>query len=471
MFLKKVFSHRKPDFLKNDEDAKVIWTEKKPAPKKKLGTFFTLRFKLRPIMGVMLVSMIIGTVAGGFAGYYAGSYFLTDFISTSSIVTPQIIRHGDNVSLSTSNQDATIAVEQASPAVVSIIVSKEITTSYNYNNLQSPMDQFFKEWSLLPDDFFNGPRIPENWGPNPPEQPAPEEKKEKKEIGGGTGFIIFSEDGLILTNKHVVSDTEAEYTVITNDGEKYEAEVLARDPFNDIAILKVQASDLSEIKLGDSDTLKIGQTVIAIGNALGEYRNTVTKGVISGISRRVIAGDASGASEVLENVIQTDAAINFGNSGGPLINLQGEVIGINTAISREGQLIGFAIPVNQAKQVIESVKEYGYIVRPYIGVRYTLINKDIVEKNNLEVDYGALIVRGTEESDLAVIPGSPANKAGLVENDIILEVDGERIDEEHSLSRSIQKHKPGDEVELKVYHQGEEKIVKVILEEYNKPTE
>ncbi len=253
MFLKKVFSHRKPDFLKNDEDAKVIWTEKKPAPKKKLGTFFTLRFKLRPIMGVMLVSMIIGTVAGGFAGYYAGSYFLTDFISTSSIVTPQIIRHGDNVSLSTSNQDATIAVEQASPAVVSIIVSKEITTSYNYNNLQSPMDQFFKEWSLLPDDFFNGPRIPENWGPNPPEQPAPEEKKEKKEIGGGTGFIIFSEDGLILTNKHVVSDTEAEYTVITNDGEKYEAEVLARDPFNDIAILKVQVSDLSEIKLGDSD--------------------------------------------------------------------------------------------------------------------------------------------------------------------------------------------------------------------------
>ena len=468
MFLKKIFSHPKPDFLKSEEEAKVIWTEKKPQPKKKkTGTFFTLRFKLRPIMGVMLVSMIIGAIAGGFSGYYAGSYFLTEFISTSSIITPQVIRHSGSGSLSSlpvSNQDATMAVEQASPSVVSIIVTKEITTYYG--NPQSSFDDFFKNWSFGFDDFFSGPRIPENWGPNPPG----EEKKEKKQIGGGTGFIISSEDGLILTNKHVVSDTEAEYTVITNDGDKYQAEIVARDPFNDIAILKIEAINLIEVSLGDSDKLKIGQTVIAIGNALGEYRNTVTKGVISGISRRVIAGDAYGSSEVLENVIQTDAAINFGNSGGPLINLQGEVIGINTAISIEGQLIGFAIPVNQAKQVIESVKKYGYIVRPYIGVRYTLINKDIIEKNNLEVDHGALIVRGIQESDLAVIPGSPANKAGLVENDIILEVDGERIDEEHSLSRSIQKYKPGDEVELKVYHQGEEKIIKVILEEYGQPT-
>jgi len=468
MFLKKIFSHPKPDFLKKEkeeEEGKVIWTEKKPAPKKKKpGAFFTFRFKLRPIMGVMLVSMLIGAIAGGFAGYYAGSYLLTDFISASSIVTPQIIRHSNNL-LPESNQDAIMAVEQASPSVVSIIVTKEITTYYG--NPQSPLNDFFKNWSFGFDDFFGGPRIPENWGPNPPK----EEKKEKKQVGGGTGFIISSEDGLILTNKHVVSDTEAEYSVITNDGEKYDAEVLARDPFNDIAILKIEAPHLIEISLGDSDKLKIGQTVIAIGNALGEYRNTVTKGVISGISRKVIAGDAHGSSEVLENVIQTDAAINFGNSGGPLINLQGEVIGINTAINVEGQLIGFAIPVNQAKQVIESVKKYGYIMRPYIGVRYTLINKDIVEKNNLEVDHGALIVRGPKESDLAVIPGSPANKAGLVENDIILEVDKEKITEEYSLSKAIQKHQPGDEIELKVYHQGEEKIINLILEEYNKPTE
>jgi len=470
MFAKKIVSHSKPDFLKDEEEGKVIWTEKKPpAKKKKPGTFFTLRFKLRPIMIVMLVSMIIGAIAGGFAGYYAGSYFLTDFIATSSIVAPQVIRRTDNGLLSPSNQDATMAVEQASPSVVSIIVTKEITTYYG--NPQSSFDDFFRNWSFGIDDLFDGPRIPENWGPNPPGQDFPEEKKETREIGGGTGFIVSSEDGLILTNKHVVSDTEAEYTIITNNGDKHKAEIVARDPFNDIAILKIQASDLSEIKLGDSDELKIGQTVIAIGNALGEYRNTVTKGVISGISRRVIAGDAYGSSEILENVIQTDAAINFGNSGGPLINLQGEVIGINTAINREGQLIGFAIPVNQAKQVIESVKEYGYIVRPYIGVRYTLINKDIVEKNNLEVDYGALIVRGLKESDLAIIPGSPANKAGLVENDIILEANGEKINEEYSLSRAIQEYNPGDEVELKVFHQGEEKIVKVILEEYNKPTE
>jgi len=465
MFFKKIFSQTKPDFLKDkEEEGKVIWTEKKPAlKKKKSGTFFTLRFKLRPIMGVMLVSMIIGAIAGGFAGYYAGSYFLTDFISTSSIVAPQVIRHDSSNFLSSSNQDATIAVEQASPSVVSIMVTKEMITYYS--NPESSFDDFFKNWSFGFDDFYEGPRIPENWGPNPPE----EEKKEIREIGGGTGFVISGEDGLILTNKHLVSDTEAEYTVITNDGEKYKAEVLARDPFNDIAVLKIETSDLIEVNLGNSDELKIGQTVIAIGNALGEYRNTVTKGVISGVSRRVVAGDASGSSEVLENVIQTDAAINFGNSGGPLINLQGEVIGINTAINIEGQLIGFAIPVNQAKQVIESIKEYGYIVRPYIGVRYILINNDIIQKNNLAVDHGALIVRGAIESDLAILPGSPANKAGLMENDIILEVNGEKINEEYSLSRAIQKHKPGEEIELKVYHQSEEIIVKVILEEYGKP--
>jgi serine protease Do len=461
MFWKKIFSPSKPDFLKDGEEAKVIWTEKKPPSKKKTGTFFTLRFKLRPIMVMMVVSMIIGAIAGGFAGYYGGTYFVTEFMTTSAQLnsSPVFSQHYQEqrelATISGENQPVEEIVEVISPSVVNIIVTKEVASYYNdpYS-----FDDFFRNWPSWPDNFF-GPRIPEYFGPEQPQ----EEKKEKRQVGGGTGFVISSQKGLVLTNKHVVSDLEAEYTVTTNDGESFSATVLARDPFNDIAILQVENLNLPAVKLGDSDQIKIGQAVIAIGNALGEYRNTVTKGVISGISRKVIAGDAYGSSEILEDVIQTDAAINFGNSGGPLINLKGEVIGINTAINREGQLIGFAIPINQAKKAIESVEEYGYIVRPYIGVRYILLNPDIAEKNNLDIDYGALIVRGSGTSDLAVIPGSPANQAGLVENDIILEVDGQKITEDYSLSRIIQEHQPGDEIELKVYHQGEEKTVNVNL--------
>jgi S1-C subfamily serine protease len=340
------------------------------------------------------------------------------------------------------------AVKKVSPSVVSIVVSKYVT---KYYGPESFFEDFFDfNWPFGFKFVF----------------PQPEIKKEKQEIGGGTGFVISSANNLVLTNKHVVYDETAEYTVVTNDGRKLKAEVLARDPFNDIAILKVDNLNLEEVKLGDSDKLEIGQTVIAIGNALGEYRNTVTKGVISGIGRRVVAGTEMGETEVLENVIQTDAAINFGNSGGPLINLKGEVIGINTAINRAGQLIGFAIPINQAKPVIESVLKTGKIVRPFLGVRYILINEAIAKANNLSVNYGALISRGKEPEELAVIPGSPADKAGLVENDIILEVNKQKIDEKHPLSKEIQKYKPGDEIELKVLSKGKEKIVKVVLEEF-----
>lgn len=241
---------------------------------------------------------------------------------------------------------------------------------------------------------------------------------------------------------------------------------MTRDPANDIAVLKVAKLGLPEVELGDSDKMQIGQTVIAIGNALGEYRNTITRGVVSGIGRTVIAGDNTGQSEVLENVIQTDAAINPGNSGGPLINLRGQVIGINVAMNQSGQLIGFAIPINQVKEVIGGVKKYGRIVRPFLGVRYVLINDAMAKANNLSVKYGALIVRGKNKEDLAITPGSPADKAGLVENDIILQIDKQRIDEEHPLAKAIQKHNPGDTVELKVLHDGKERVEKVTLEEY-----
>ncbi|NQT49403.1 trypsin-like peptidase domain-containing protein, partial [Candidatus Kuenenbacteria bacterium] len=279
-----------------------------------------------------------------------------------------------------------------------------------------------------------------------------------------TGFVIDA-DGLILTNKHVVADDKAEYSVIFNDGTKYTAEVLGRDTINDIAILKIQANDLPVVELGDSDQLEIGQTVIAIGNALSEYTNTVTKGVVSGINRSLVAGDGIGGSEYIEGAIQTDAAINPGNSGGPLLNLAGQVIGINTAVNWQGQSIGFAISINQAKTVIESVKEFGKIVRPWLGVRYIHLNSEIAEKNNIKYDYGALIVKGETVNDLAVVIDSPAFKAGLVENDIILQVNEQKLDQDRTLVNELIKFKPGDEVELKVYHAGEEQTVKVVLEE------
>jgi len=222
---------------------------------------------------------------------------------------------------------------------------------------------------------------------------------------------------------------------------------------------------LPVVELGDSSGLKVGQTAIAIGNALGEFRNTVSTGVISGLSRSITAGGPGIGSEQLTGVIQTDASINPGNSGGPLLNIAGQVIGINTAIVQGAQNIGFAIPINEVKKSIDNVKEHGRIIRPWLGVRYVLINKSIAAANNLKIDYGALIVRGDNKTDLAVIPGSPADKAGLEENDIILEINNGKIDEKNPLANAIGKLNPGDEITLKVMHKGEEKVVKVKLEE------
>ncbi len=403
--------------------------------------------EIKKIMfGVIIVSLLVGTVAGGIAGSafsYFGINYLTKTPLVGKTIQNQIIKKTKVEQLQ--EQSATIeAVKKVSPAVVSIIISKDLSKYYRRNDIDFfPFDDFF--------DFD----IPES-------RP---QKKGKQEIGGGTGFIVDGKKGLILTNKHVVADEEAEYSVITNDGKRYDSvKVLAKDPINDLAVLKIEATDLPEISFGDSDSVEIGQTVIAIGFALGEYKNTVTKGIISGRGRTIFAGGSNG-SESLEDVLQTDAAINPGNSGGPLVDLHGNVIGINTAISREGQLIGFAIPINECKSVYESVRDTGKISRAFLGVRYVLLNDTIVKKNNLKVDHGALIVRGRHAEELAVIPGGPADKAGLVENDIILEVDGQKIDQKHNLRKIIGRHKPGDEVIMKVYHKGKEKTVKVKLEE------
>jgi len=284
--------------------------------------------------------------------------------------------------------------------------------------------------------------------------------------GAGTGFIITS-DGLILTNKHVASDQNATYSVVTVDGKIYDAKVQSVDPFNDLAVLKIDARNLPVVEFGDSDQLQVGQWVVAVGNALGKFQNTVTAGVVSAKDRKIEASDSNNSSntETLSNLLQTDAAINPGNSGGPLVNLKGQVVGINTAVAAGAQGIGFAIPINEAKSAVDSIKKSGRIIRPYLGVRYVQITPDLAKENNLPASYGALIARGSNITQFAIVPGSPADKAGLKENDIILEVNGEKIDENHSLISMVQGYQVGDEIELKVLSQGKEKTVKVKLEE------
>ena len=289
-------------------------------------------------------------------------------------------------------------------------------------------------------------------------------KKERTKIGGGSGFIV-SPDGYIITSSHVVAEKDADYTVIYEPEKTYPAKVISRDPINDVAIIKINVKNLPYLELGDSDKIELGQTVIAVGNALGEFHDTISTGVVSGLSRFITAfSGLSQQAESLRGLIQTDAAINPGNSGGPLVDIEGKVIGINTAMVMGAQNIGFAIPINYAKKDLEEVKKYGKVKRPFLGIKYILLNKEIAEKNKLPVSYGALIVREAL-GETPVIKGSSAEKAGLKEFDIILECQGEKITEKNSLSQILQKFKIGEEISLKVLREGKEIAIKAMLEE------
>ncbi len=339
------------------------------------------------------------------------------------------------------------AVDLASPSVVSIIISKDLPVIEN-----CPYDPF----GNLPPEFRNF------FGGGSDFTVPCQKGTQHQEVGGGSGFII-SEDGLVLTNRHVVSDTKADYTVLMNDGKKYPAKVLARDPVQDLAVVKIEANNLKPLPLGDSDGIRLGQTAIAIGNALGEFRNTVSVGVVSGLARRITASDKAGGSEDLEGLIQTDTAINQGNSGGPLLNLRGEVIGITTAVASDAQNIGFALPINKAKRAITSVKASGKITVPYLGVRYLSVTDDIVKKEKLPVTYGAL-VRGGEDGP-GVAKNSPAEKAGLQAEDIILAVNGVKVDENNSLGTLIQRYQVGETVKLTIRRGDKDLTISVLLEE------
>ncbi len=344
-------------------------------------------------------------------------------------------------------------VKKVSPAVVSITITKDLPK--------------LKKYYIQPFDEFFGP-----YG-----RPIPQYRQEgqqKVKIGGGSGFFV-SEDGIILTNRHVIASSQVDYTIVTNEGKEYKAEILARDPVNDIAIIKpigFKNKKFPVLELGDSNKIELGQDVIAIGNALGTFQNTVSTGVISGLSRFITAQDGfSGQSADLRGLIQTDAAINPGNSGGPLITFDGKAVATNTAIVLGAQNIGFAIPINNAKRDLIDIKKHGRIIRPFLGVRYILINKlvkeSFAERFNLQlpVDYGALVIREPGSGEPAIVPNSPAHKAGLMEKDIILEFNKTKISDKNPLQALIHKRKPGDNIEIKILRGNKIGTTTVKLEE------
>jgi serine protease Do len=379
------------------------------------------------------------------------SWFAREYVSDSEHQTQGNSSDANALHPELFSQDALItsAVKKTNPAVVAITITKEVP---KYETIYDQQPNFFDPFGGL----FPNLQIPQQR----------QNGTEKKEVGGGSGFLV-SASGYIVTNRHVVEDKTAEYTVFLNDGTKKSAKVVARDSVLDIAVIKIEpelGKSYPYLTLGNSSDIDLGQSVIAIGNALGQFKNTVSVGVVSGLSRSITAGGNQGESEQLDNIIQTDAAINPGNSGGPLLDLRGEVIGVNVAVAQGSQSIGFALPIDSVRSVIESVKATGKIVRPYLGVRYVAVTPELKDKNNLTVDYGDLVKGGTSASELPVIPGSPADKAGIVENDIILEVDGKKLDDTTSLSTYIRGRNVGDTVTLKILHRGTEKTVQIKLE-------
>lgn len=403
------------------------------------------------VVGTVLVSMVAG-VGGGFLG---ATVFRDQIALIIGLPTnPASLSVNDNDKLNSQvkavyeDQIITDVIEKMSPAVVSIAISVDQPVYERSYNSFSPFGNMYFPFRI--------------------EVPQLKQKGTQKQvIGGGTGFFVSS-DGYLVTNRHVVSDANATYTVVTSDGKQYDAKVLDRDPVNDLAVLKVEGVDFSTLELGDSDNLKTGQKAIAIGYALGKFTNTVSVGVISGQGRDIQASSGLGSQvEALQDLIQTDAAINHGNSGGPLLDINGKVVGVNVAVAEGSQNIGFAIPVNAVKPVIESVRQFGRIVRPQLGVRYVLVTPEVAEKQKLSIDHGALIVSGNDTQP-SVLSGSPADKAGLKDGDIIIEINGIVINEQNPLSSIVLNHNVGDTIIVKFQRGTEEKTANVVLEEWNR---
>lgn len=380
------------------------------------------------LVGVAVGIVILASVLGGAISDRLFGYKLLDrwFPKNQSLFGQDFGGPREEIKVLREESLVIDVVEKVSPSVVTVGVKKTVLRSLE-------IDLFD------PFGFFRRPQ-----------------REEKIEQDIGTGFII-SADGMIVTNKHVVADSKAEYKVITKDDQEYRVSKIYRDPVNDLAILKVGANGLKPVELGDSDNLKVGQFVIAIGTALGEFRHTVTTGVVSGLGRGITAGDPfSGYVERLDNVIQTDAAINPGNSGGPLLNSSGQVIGVNVAVSQAGENIGFAIPINVIKESLENFEATGRFVRPFLGVRYKMISRDLALLN--DVPEGAYIVE--------VVEDSAAEQAGLQEGDIITKINGQAVREKDGgLAKIISSKKVGERIEIEIWRDGETIKLTATLEE------
>jgi serine protease Do len=370
---------------------------------------------MRKLIVLIAVLLLIFGLSG------AGQKYLPGFLKNNSI------NIAEKVKIVTEESITIDIVKKVGPSVVTIAEARP---------------QLKSQLGSDPFSFFN----------------APEDQTPQEPQNIGSGFII-SADGMIVTNKHVVSDTEGKYQVITSSDKKYTVEKIYRDPLNDVALLKINVSEnrgekLSPVVLGDSARLQVGQYVIAIGTALGEFRNTVTTGIISGLGRGISAGSPfEGSVEKLDNVIQTNAAINPGNSGGPLLNSSGQVIGVNTAVSESGQNIGFAIPINLIKDSLNNFNNTGKFDRAYLGVSYKMISKDLALLN--ELPEGAYVQQ--------VVNASPADKAGILRGDIIVKIDGQRVDSKTEVSEIISSKKVGGTISITIYRGNKTIEVKATL--------
>ncbi len=321
-------------------------------------------------------------------------------------------------------------VKRVMPAVVSVIISKRL------EDLEREMPRLTsKKQRLLKRIAADAPHV---------------DAHGMVQVGGGSGFIV-ERNGIVLTNKHVIAEPNTSYTVITSTNQRLDAEVLACDPVNDVAILKVHAAGtLPTVALEPSARLDLGQTVLAFGNALGIFKNTVSVGIVSGLSRSVSAqGEPGAPPQEMRGLIQTDAAINPGNSGGPLVDVFGRAIGINAAVVYGAQSIGFAIPIKAAERDLADLERYGKIRRPLLGLRYLVLTPELQGQLKTPVDFGAFVTR-EHPADHAVTPGSPAAKAGIREGDIILEWDGKKITQDQSIQDFMEDCAVGDQATLTV---------------------
>jgi S1-C subfamily serine protease len=388
-------------------------TETSAPPQKTASVISRSRYSKRKLL--LVVAIVVGCIVSAFAGAEIRSLLMQQ---TGTVTSRETTQNDGNKVVTQEEEDIANVVSKVSPSVVSIL-----TKSQSVSRLGDTTS----------------------------------------EDGAGTGIIV-GKDGYILTNKHVI-DGASTVQVVTSDGTTYDnVKVLGSDPLNDVAYLKIpDVSDLPVAELGDSTSVRVGQKVIAIGNSLGQYQNTVTSGIISGTGRPISA-QAGDSVESLTDLIQTDAAINPGNSGGPLLNLQGQVIGLNTAIVEDAQGIGFSIPISATKGILKGVLKGGDVQRAYLGVSYIPITAEVAKQYNLSVKKGAYVFSGSDKT--AIVSGSPADKAGIKDKDIITKVGDIEVGDRGSVSSLVAEYAPGDTIALTILRDGKTMTVNVTLTAY-----